>query len=136
MNIHIKPKGDCYDRKIMEKIVKLIRKYDCSKHVYFMIEIDNDAKMFKEYASDIPICVGHDSNRPWEIVDRAIDIGAEKVQLYKPYFNEEIIRKAHEHGIICNVFWADDPDEARKYLDMGIDTILTNEYNIVSQIIK
>ncbi len=136
MNIHIKPKGDHYDRKIMEKIVKLIRKYDCSKHVYFMIEVDDDAKMFKAYAPDIPICVGHDSNRPWEIVDRAIDIGAEKVQLYKPYFNEEMIEKAHKHGIICNVFWADDPDEARKYLDMGIDTILTNEYNIVSQIIK
>lgn len=136
MNIHIKPTGKNYDRKIMEKIVGLIRKYDCERHVYFMLEVDEYIPMFKEFAPKIPVCVGHDCNRPWAIVDRAIEYGAEKVQLFKPFFNEEMIKKAHDHGIICNVFWADDPDEARRYLDMGIDTILTNEYNLVSQILK
>ena len=36
--------------------------------------------------------------------------------------------KAHEHGIICNVFYADDPEEAKCYRKMGIDCILTNDY--------
>ena len=54
----------------------------------------------------------------------------------EPYINEEMIKKAHEHGIICNVFWSDDPKEAKEFLDMGVDTILTNDFNIVSQIIK
>ena len=36
--------------------------------------------------------------------------------------------KAHEHGIRCNVFWADDAGEARRYFEMGIDTVLTNDY--------
>ncbi len=44
------------------------------------------------------------------------------------YFNQEMIDKAHENGIRCNVFYADDADEAKKYLEMGIDTILTNDY--------
>ena len=39
-----------------------------------------------------------------------------------------MIDKAHENGIRCNVFYADDADEAKKYLEMGIDTILTNDY--------
>ena len=39
-----------------------------------------------------------------------------------------MIDKAHEHGIRCNVFWADTPDEARRYFEMGIDTVLTNDY--------
>ena len=73
-------------------------------------------------------CVGHDGARPWAIVDRAIALGAEKVQLFKPYFNREMIDKAHEHGIRCNVFWADEQGEARTYRQMGIDTILTNDY--------
>jgi len=47
-----------------------------------------------------------------------------------------MIDKAHEHGILCNVFFADDPEEARKYLAMGIDTILTNDYLQISQILK
>lgn len=136
MNIHIKPTGDSYDTEIMKKIVSLIRKYDCAKHVYFMIEIDDDIRKFKAFAPDIPVCVGHNSKRPWEIVERAIELGAEKVQLFKPYFNQEMINKAHEHGIRCNIFFADDIEEARRYLDMGIDTILTNDYQKISQILE
>jgi len=136
MNVHVKPTGPHYDPYVMKKIVGLVRKYDCTKHVYFMIEVDDDIKMFKEYAPDIHICVGHDFTRNWAIVDRAIELGARKVQLFKPYFNQEMIDKAHAHGIICNIFYADDPEEACRYLDMGIDTILTNEYNLVSQTLK
>jgi glycerophosphoryl diester phosphodiesterase len=67
------------------------------------------------------------------IVDRAIALGAYKVQLFKPYFNQESIDKAHAHGILCNVFWADDPDEACRYFEMGIDTVLTNDYLAVER---
>lgn len=138
MNIHIKPIWDAKctcEPEIMKKIVALVRKYDCAQYVYFMIEPDGDIRMFKEYAPDINICVGHDFNRNWEIVDRAIELGTQKVQFFKPYFNQEMIDKAHKHGIICNIFYADDVCEAREYLEMGIDTVLTNNYNIVSQIL-
>ena len=59
-----------------------------------------------------------------------------KVQLFKPYFNQAAIDKAHAHGILCNVFWSDDPEETKQYLEMGIDTILTNDYNLISQVVK
>lgn len=136
MNIHVKPMGSSYDPEIMKKIVSLIRKYDCEKHVYFMLEPDEDIRIFKNYAPDINICVGHDFNRNWAIVDRAIELGAQKVQFFKPYFNQEMIDKAHAHGIICNMFYADTIEEANRYLEMGIDTILTNDYHLVSQVLK
>ena len=138
-NIHIKPltyDDTEYPRDIMEKIVSMVRAYDCAKHCYFMLETDVQIKQFKEYAPDIPVCVGHLFDRPYEIVDRAIEFGCEKVQLFKPYFNKEMIDKAHEHGIICNVFWSDDPCETADFLDMKIDTILTNDYNLISQSVK
>lgn len=47
-----------------------------------------------------------------------------------------MIDKAHKHGIICNVFWSDDVEETQKFLDMGVDTILTNKFNLISQIVK
>ena len=136
MNIHVKTLSDVYDDKTMRKIVALIRKYDCAKYVYFMISHDGVVKQFKEYAPDIEICVGHLGERPWEIVGRAIELGAQKVQLFKPYFNQEMIDKAHANGIKCNVFFADEEEEAQKFLEMGIDTILTNEYNLISQVVK
>ena len=137
MNIHVKTvDNDCeYDRGLLEKIVKLIDKYDCKKYVYFMSGNDNFLKLAKEVAPDIIRCCGAGKD-PWKIVDRAIKYDCKKVQLWKGKFNQEMIDKAHAHGIRCNVFWADDPDEAKEFLDMGIDTILTNDYNLVSQVSK
>ena len=34
-------------------------------------------------------------------------------------FNQEMIDKAHEHGILCHVFWSDDPEETKRYPDMA-----------------
>lgn len=101
----------------------------------YMLETDEQILQFKAYAPDIPICVGALPPRR-NIVERAIRFGCEKVQLFKPYFNEEMIRQAHEHGIRCNVFWSDDPEETKEFLAMGIDTVLTNDYNLVSQCVE
>jgi len=138
MNVHVKPLSytEPYPEDIMKKIVDLIKKYDCEKYVYFMLETDIQIKQFKEYAPEIAVCVGHLEARPWDIVDRAIEQKCEKVQLYKPYFNREMIEKAHKNGIVCNVFWSDDVTETKEFLKMGIDTILTNDYNLISQCVK
>lgn len=70
------------------------------------------------------------------MVDRAIRLGARKIQLYKPWFNQETVEKAYEHGILCNVFWSDDVQKAKNFLDIGIDTILTNDYRRISLLLK
>ena len=138
MNIHVKPLSytEDYPEDIMQKIVDLVRKYNCEKYCYFMLETDMQIRQFKAYAPEIAICVGHLASRPMEIVDRAIEFGCQKVQLFKPHFNQEMIDKAHAHGIICNVYWADDVEEAKSYLAMGVDTILTNDYNRIDRAVK
>ena len=137
MNIHVKI-WDCnFENDMMEQIVALIRQYDCEKHIYFMTSSDRMIKKVMEYAPDLRVCVGWNGNKdPMSIVDRAIELGAYKVQLFKPYFNQESVDKAHAHGILCNVFWADDPDEAQKYFEMGIDTVLTNDYLKIYNAVK
>ena len=137
MNIHIKTvvKGQETDEGYLQKIIDLIYKYDCQKHVYFMTGDDRMMGQLQRLAPEICRCMGAGDGK-WEIEDRAIKFGCQKVQLFKPYFNQEMIDKAHAHGIKCNVFWSDDPEETQKFLDMGIDTILTNDYNRISQIVK
>ena len=126
MNIHVKI-WDVGHADCLPEIVSLLKKYDCVKHCYFMTGNDEAIKEVKAYDPTLRCCMGAGS-RAWEIVDRAIAAGAEKVQLYKPYFNQEMIDKAHAHGIKCNAFWSDDPEEAKAFLRMGVDTILTNDY--------
>lgn len=137
MNIHIKSMDNtsALDDAYLKKIIKLIDKYDCRKYVYFMTGNDTVLNRLRELAPDICRCCGG-GDKPWDIVERAIKYDCKKVQLFKPYFNREMIEKAHANNIICNVFWSDEEKEAREFLDMGIDTILTNDYNSISQILK
>ena len=137
MNIHVKIWDANFENPMIEEIVALIRRYDAEKHIYFMTTNDEIIKKVMAYAPDLKCCVGWDGNQdPMSIVDRAIRLGAYKVQLFKPYFNQESINKAHAQGILCNVFWSDDPEEAVQFKQMGIDTILTNDYNLIAQAVK
>ena len=137
MNIHIKSVDTSmpHNEEELKKIISLIKAYDCERHVYFMTENNALQKQLAALAPHICRCQGASKQEPYKIVDFAIENGCKKVQLFKPYFNKEMIDKAHAHGIICNVFYADEIDEAKKYLEMGIDTILTNDYNRISSII-
>ena len=47
-----------------------------------------------------------------------------------------MIDKAHAHGIICNLFYIDDVAEVEEFLNMGIDTILSNNYLAVANEVK
>ena len=143
MNIHIKTLDDyCdYDENHLKKIIALIDKYDCRKHVYFMCGNDKVLEMAQRLAPDICRCCGETSatisdGEKTRIVERAIQYNCQKVQFFKPFFTQADIDKAHENGISCNVFFADTEEETEKYLKMGIDTILTNDYNIISQVVK
>ena len=133
MNIHLKTAGE--KPEYLEKVVSLIRKYDCEQYVYFMSGDDALLERLQREYPEIPRCCGG-GKAPWEIVERALRYGCEKVQLFKPYFNQEMIDKAHANGIRCNVFWSDDPEETRQFLDMEIDTILTNDYHVISQVVR
>ncbi len=137
MNIHIKTRDNVspYDEGLLAKIIGLIEKYDCRKYCYFMTSNDTLMRRIGEKYPGFLRCVG-EGDVHFTIVDRAIAMGCEKVQLFKPYFNQEMIDKAHAHGIRCNVFWSDDPEETRRFLDMGIDCILSNDYNRVANAVN
>ena len=98
-------------------------------------------KIFIENYPHIARCMGASSRSEehLSIVDKAIEYKCQKVQFFKPhfeYFNQDMIKKAHEHGIKCNLFYSDDVEETVKYLQMGIDTVLTNDYLKISNAVK
>ena len=132
INLHIKPLGDSYPEWQFKKIVSLLKTYDQMEHVYLMATPEI-MKVALDIAPEIPRCMAAFPN-PLEIVDRAITWQCSKVQLFKPHFDQQMIDKAHDNGILCNVFWSDDREEARRFFEMGIDTVLTNDYLAISQV--
>ncbi|MBE6884741.1 MAG: noncanonical pyrimidine nucleotidase, YjjG family [Ruminococcaceae bacterium] len=129
MNIHVKSVDNVnpIDEGYLRHVVELIRQYHCEKYVYFMTGNNAVLQQLAEIAPEISRCVG--GGDEWDtVVERAIRLGCQKVQFVKGYFSREKIELAHSRGIRCNVYWSNDPEEADQYLDMGIDTILTDDY--------
>ena len=82
-----------------------------------------------EVAPEIPRCMGAGPDpSKMDVVEKAIKYRCAKLQFMKPYLNKEMVEKAHANGIVCNVFWSDDPAETAEYLALGVDTILSNHY--------
>ena len=139
MNIHLKDIGRAWDEELAKKVIRLIDSYDARKHVYFMTSNGAVQDQFAHLAPDIPRCMGNaglDNKSSPDIVDRALKHKCQMVQLCKPYFDKALVDKAKAAGLRVNVFWSDDPEEAKRFFEMGCDTILTNEYNLISQILK
>ena len=135
MNIHMKSiieKGveHPWNEEYLQKVIDLIYTYDAQDHVYFMTENAPLQDQLARMAPGIPRCMGWLKGR--DIVDEAIKHKCRMVQLFKPYFDEDMIARAKAAGMRVNVFWSDDPEEARKFFDMGIDTILTNDYQVIA----
>ena len=130
MNIHMKDVGKAWEEAHVKKVLRLIDAYDARGHVYFMSSCGPLQDQLARLAPDIPRCMGYARGK--DIVDEAIKHKCQMVQLFKPYFDKSTVDRAHAAGMRVNVFWSDDPAEAKKFLDMGIDTILTNDYLLIA----
>ena len=142
MNVHVKSRDDVnpLSEEYLEKMIALIRQYGAEKHCYFMSGNPALLKQLRKLAPDIACCAGADGDVHGDLVEKALSCGCAKIQLFSPHFSRnppdyaaEQIEKAHRNGIRVNLFYSDDRDEAAKYLAMGVDTVLTNDYNRVSK---
>ncbi len=133
MNIHLKTADNSvpFGEEALLKIIRLIRRYDCQKHVYFMSGNDPVQQQLLRLAPEIARCQGAGDD-PWRIVERAIENRCQKVQLFLEYINDDMLRQAHENGIRCNYFFSDDPEAATMWVKRGVDTVLTNDYQRVA----
>ena len=123
-----------YDENTFQKILQLLDKYQCRDMVYITGEKDVLETALK-MAPDIKRCCleGHMN---YSIVDNALRYRCSWVQFCKLFLTAEMIEKAHKNDILCNLFWCDDPQEAKRFFDLGIDVILTNNYLKTSQALQ
>ena len=138
INLHIKTpsgkEGDMYDPIIFKKIVDLIYEYDMQDHVYIAGEEDV-LKAACEIAPELPRAA-LDGKLDFKLVKLAKKYNCQKLQLFKGYYNQEMIAEAKEAGIRCNLFWSDEPENVAELLECGIDTILTNDYLRMAEALK
>ena len=79
----------------------------------------------RAYAPDIPRACLVAQKDPSVSIDVAARYGCQRIQFGR-HVTKEQIRRARDLGLICNLFWSDDPQDGMAYVQNGIDVILTN----------
>lgn len=129
MNIHIIDFHPEFD--VPAALRRLLYRYDATDSAYFSARDDQLALCLRS-APDIERCslLPRNATGP-DIVDYALQYKCRRVQLRKPYFTRALVERAHHYGMHCNACWADDRYEAKRMLDVGVDTILTNRADVL-----
>lgn len=134
MNIHFKDLGDETAFAVAE-MKRLACHYSLENAVYFSTSEEETMRQFVALAPEIP----RNALEPWredlDIVDYAVKYNCRRCQLFKGIFDEEKVKRAIAAGVTCNVFWADDEETAREYLNMGISVLLTNRTDLLYGVI-
>ena len=128
-NIHLKEHGE--DGYLIRELCRLADKYFARDSIYFAGSPAELAWMQK-IAPDIPRTAIQLPKDQIGIFEMATAYACTRVQFWLGMFDEALIEKLHDAGILCNLFYADTPEDYQKYFEMGIDTLLTNRMDLAA----
>jgi len=128
INIHIKDKGP--DGRLVRMVCDLVRHHGLDRLAYIAGHAEDVLQVALDYAPDIERASLIGQENPQTQVDRAERFQCRRIQ-FSTAVTADHCRRAHDAGILCNLFYADDPESAGDYLEAGIDVILTNQANVL-----
>lgn len=124
LNIHIKF-NDFYS---LQQLCNYIKESGLVEISYLAIgDIELMEKAVK-FFPEIERCCLINQENPDEMVRIAKEFKCKRVQFFRN-IEKEHIEYAHSNGIICNLFYSNDLEDAKDYLNKGIDVILTDFTN-------
>lgn len=129
-NIHLKQHGE--DGHIIRELEKLVQQYDAYDSVYFAGSPDELEWMERVAPSvrRVAIQLPGDTVGIYEMATKYHCAG---VQFWLGMFDEALIRKLHDNGMWCNLYYADEAGGYERYFAMGIDTLLTNRMDLAAE---
>jgi len=123
LNIHIYENDP--DGSTIKRVCDLLTERALTAISYLALGTEAGLKTACDYAPDIARACLVSQGEP----DRSIAIaklwGCKRIQFGRQVKKEQI-QQAREAGLICNLFWSDQPEDAMNYIRNGIDVILTN----------
>ena len=123
LNIHMKSEGP--DGATIRRVCDLLTDRALTDIAYLALATESALRTALEYAPDIPRACLVSQGDPSVSIDVAARYACQRIQFGR-HVTQERIHRAHELGLICNLFWSDDPGDGMAYVRNGIDVILTN----------
>lgn len=118
----------------INEICRLYLDYGMTDQGYLTIESDEIAGQVRNYSKEIEICLtpgGSDRAAP-ENLHKCANFGCRFVQPFRQNVTEETFALCRELGLRANVYFSDDPVEAKKLREMGAGGVLTNRISLLA----
>jgi len=122
LNIHIKDPGP------EERLVRFVCDLLCDRSltdIAYVAGVEDVLEAARHHAPDVPRACLASQGEPDKQVKIALQYACQRVQFGRSV-SDEALHRAGEASLIRNLFFSDDPAEARAYADKGIDVILSN----------
>ncbi|MBT3605903.1 MAG: hypothetical protein HOE48_25115 [Candidatus Latescibacteria bacterium] len=132
LNIHIKNPGP--ENRLIEMVCDEVQKRGLLGRAY-IAGADDVLSAALEIDASVGRCCLAGQNTPDLQVDLAVKYECQRLQ-FRRELSDEAIQRAKGHGLICNLFWSDEPEDALVYADRGIDVILTNRANLLMDVYR
>lgn len=131
LNVHLKGEADLVP-KVCDLIVAAGKKDQC-----ILACSEAQGQKAREICPGLKICYLEKSgNTGTDYPDRAMAFGADFVQIWGWHDSTpERVKALHERGIRVNYFGTSDPVMMRKLIDAGIDYILTDDLDVMMQVL-
>ena len=131
LNIHIKNPGA--NGELVALVARVLRERGMDRIGY--IAGDEDVlDAARRLAPDIDrCCLAHQDDNA-RLISTAVAYGCRRLQFFRGVTTEAAAEAAAQ-GLIRNLFWSDEADEARNFAALGIDVILTNRAHQLSTIV-
>ena len=123
LNIHIYGVGA--GGGMIKRVCDLVRQNALTDIAYLSLGSEDALRIARDYAPEVSrscLVRQDDSSESIAIAKR---YECQRIQFFRQVTSGQIWQ-AHENGLICNLFWSDDPEEGIRYVQNGIDVILTN----------
>lgn len=127
LNIHIKDPGP--DGRLVKMVCDEIRSRELLDSAY-IAGVEDVLGASRSHAPEVTRCCLAGQSTPGEQVEMAIAYECARVQFNRKVTRDDATR-AHNAGLINNLFWSDEAEDAQAYVAMGIDVVLTNQANVV-----
>ena len=125
LNVHVQCEGAA-----LQRICDLLSERGLTTSAYIAAHTESALQTAFEYAAEIPRACLVGQKDPDGLIEMAERYECRRLQFGRS-MTEDHGRRAHELGLICNLYGSDDAEDGREYVARGIDVILTNRCNVM-----
>lgn len=123
LNIHIKDAGNA--ERLVRQVCEIIRRHGFVDTIYIAGDCEQVLEVARNCCPEVARACLLAQGIPSAQIELAGKYGCRRIQFGRGVTEAETLR-GHEAGLICNLFWSDDFEDAMDYVRRGIDVILTN----------